>query len=236
MIQTPHCLTKAPDHGGEPGNRTMVVAGIGRAQQGSSMKLYVTYTSPYARLARILVVEKALEERVEVIPAKTRSADSPYYRINPSGRVPFLVDDAGIGMEDSQLICAWLDSLDGKPRFHAAPGAPDWDYLRLEYAARNMCEGICVWAREMSRPEGERSPTVLAHEATRAARSADTFEDWVAGPQLQGPTRMAHLILAVGLDMARTRGLGDLSHGRPQLATWMGSISSLPSMRSTAPP
>jgi len=30
------------------------------------MKLYVTYTSPYARLARIVVVEKGLEGRVEI--------------------------------------------------------------------------------------------------------------------------------------------------------------------------
>jgi hypothetical protein len=48
------------------------------------MKLYVTFTSPYARLARILVIEKALEDRVEVIAAKTRIANSPYYQINPS--------------------------------------------------------------------------------------------------------------------------------------------------------
>jgi len=37
------------------------------------MKLYVTLTSPYARLARILVLEKALEDRVEIIAAKTRA-------------------------------------------------------------------------------------------------------------------------------------------------------------------
>jgi glutathione S-transferase len=64
------------------------------------MKLYVTLRSPYARLARILVLEKGLENRVEIIQAKTRTSGSPYYQINPSGRVPFLVDDAGIGMED----------------------------------------------------------------------------------------------------------------------------------------
>ena len=33
------------------------------------MKLYVTFTSPYARLARILVIEKTLEDRVEIIAA-----------------------------------------------------------------------------------------------------------------------------------------------------------------------
>ena len=79
------------------------------------MKLYVTYTSPYARLARIVVIEKTLEDRVEIVEAKTRTRDSPYYQINPSGRVPYLVDDAGNGVEDSALICAYLDSLDDKP-------------------------------------------------------------------------------------------------------------------------
>ena len=46
------------------------------------MKLYVTYGSPYARLARIIVIEKALEDRVEIIEAKTRTPGSPYYQIN----------------------------------------------------------------------------------------------------------------------------------------------------------
>jgi glutathione S-transferase len=52
------------------------------------MKLYITLGSPYARMARIVVLEKGLQDRVEVIVAKTRAADSPYYAINPSGRVP----------------------------------------------------------------------------------------------------------------------------------------------------
>jgi glutathione S-transferase len=200
------------------------------------MKLYVTLRSPYARLARILVLEKGLENRVEIIQAKTRTSGSPYYQINPSGRVPFLVDDAGIGMEDSQLICAYLDSLDGKPRFHDPLRASAWDYLRLEYAARSLCEGICVWGRQMGLPESERSPTFLAHELARAERMADVFEDRVTDPLMRGAPRMAHLILAVALDMARKRGPGDLTDGRPRLATWMRSISDLPSMQRTVPP
>src|SRR6202166_3643310 len=146
------------------------------------MKLYVTLRSPYARLARILVLEKGLENRVEIIQAKTRTSGSPYYQINPSGRVPYLVDDAGVGMEDSQLICAYLDSLDGKPRFSDPPHEPNWTYLRFEFRARSMCDGISVWTREMSRPASERSPTVLAHEVARSQRMAHVFEGNVADP------------------------------------------------------
>jgi glutathione S-transferase len=200
------------------------------------MQLYVTYGSPYARLARIVVVEKGLEDRVEIIEAKTRMKDSPYYQINPSGRVPYLVDDTGVGMEDSQLICAYLDSLDGKPRLHDPLLENDWAYRRLEASARSMCEGICVWVRQMHLPECERSPTVLAHEVARSQRMASFFEERVPDPPMQGIPRMAHLILAVSVELARKRGFGDLTAGRPQLATWVSRISDLPGMRATALP
>ena len=199
------------------------------------MKLYVTYTSPYARLARIVVAEKALYDLVEIIEAKTRTPDSPYYLINPSGRVPYLLDDVGVGMEDSQLICAYLDSLDGNPRFHGL-AFEGWEYRRLEAVARSMCDGISVLAREMSRPANERSPTVLAHEVARSQRMADLFEGQVADPLLQGAPGMAHFVLAVALDAARRRGLGDLTDGRTQLVRWMRHISEMPSMRATVPP
>jgi glutathione S-transferase len=197
------------------------------------VKLYVTFTSPYARLARIVVLEKGLQDRVEIIAAQTRKAGSPYYAINPSGRVPYLIDDDGIGMEDSQLICACLDGLDGKPRFHPPASDRDWTHRRLEARARSLCDGIAVWAREMGRPESERSPTTLAHEAARSQRMADLLESEVATPTMQGAPMMAHLVLAVALDFARDRGLGDLTDGRPQLAAWQARVRDLPSLRTT---
>ena len=47
--------------------------------------------------------------------AKTRAVNSPYYRVNPSGRVPYLMLDDGKGLEGSQLICAYLDHMTGSP-------------------------------------------------------------------------------------------------------------------------
>ncbi len=200
------------------------------------MKLYVTDVSPYARLARILVLEKGLSGRVDVIPAQTRTANSPYYQINPSGRVPYLIDDAGVGMEDSQLICAYLDGLDGKPRFHRGLHEADWAYRRLEATARSFCDGLSVWVREKRRPANEQSPTVLAHEVARAGRLADVFEVEAGRPMLREPLCMVHFLLAVSLELAHARSLGDLTAGRPALAAWLKPISALASMRATAPP
>src|SRR5204863_9350451 len=135
---------------------------------------YIPCPPPYRRRARMLVAEKRLEARVEIVEAKTRTPRSPFYRRHPSGRAPYLIDAAGVGMEDSQLICAYLDGLDGKPRFHPSLD-PDWSHRRLEARARSMCDGIAVWAREMGRPEQERSPTTLVHEVARSQRMADYF-------------------------------------------------------------
>jgi hypothetical protein len=86
----------------------------------------------------------------------------------------------------------------------------------------------------MARPENERSPTTLAHESARAQRMADFFEDRITDPLMQGG--MARLILAVAVEMACKRGLGDLTAGRLRLASWTQSISDLPSMKRTVPP
>jgi glutathione S-transferase len=200
----------------------------------ASLELYVTYSSPYARLARIVIVEKGLQDRVQLIKAQTRVADSPYYRINPSGRVPYLVDDAGTAMEDSYLICAYLDSLDGNPRLHRPVSDQNWAYGRFEARARSLCDGISVWAREMRRPESERSPSILAHEAARGRRMATLFESEVASPLMTGPLTMAHLVVTVALDFARNTGFGDLTEGRPQLAAWLIRMQAIPSLQATA--
>ncbi len=95
------------------------------------MKLYITPGSPYARIARIMVLEKRADHRVEIEIARTRTVDSPYYRINPSGRVPYLVRDDGVGLEESAVICRYLDHLDGKPEFDLPASDDLWEALRL---------------------------------------------------------------------------------------------------------
>ncbi|HRD77808.1 MAG TPA: glutathione S-transferase N-terminal domain-containing protein [Hyphomicrobiaceae bacterium] len=199
------------------------------------MRLYVTLTSPYARLARIVVREKGLEAEVVEIVAETRKPGSPYYRINPSGRVPYLVRDDGIGMEDSQLICLYLDHLGGAPALHLPFETGNWAYGRIEATARSLCDGISVWVREMRRPAGERSPNILAHEIERARRLADVFEHAVRGPPLAERVTMASLLLLVAVDSSRFSEMDDLEATRPTLAAWAKELRRLPSVAATAP-
>ena len=200
------------------------------------MKLYITPGSPYARMARIVVLEKGLESRVETIVAKTRAADSPYYGINPSGRVPYLVRDDGVGMEESALICAYLDHLDGAPALHLPLGDASWEARRLEALARSLLDGLSVWGREILRPENERSPTVIRHETERAGRMADAWEREVGHPLMQGALNMVQLTLACALGLeARNPGFR-WRPGHPRLSGWFERIAARPSFTATVPP
>jgi glutathione S-transferase len=200
------------------------------------MKLYITPGSPYARMARIVVLEKGLERRVETILAKTRAANSPYYGINPSGRVPYLIREDGVGLEESALICAYLDHLDGRPAFDLPGDGQSWVARRLEALARSMLDGLAVWSREILRTENERSPGVIQHETDRARRMVDVWEREIGHPLMRGALNMIQITLACALGLeARIPGFLWRS-GRPKLAAWFDQVAARPSFAATAPP
>lgn len=200
------------------------------------MKLYVTPGSPYARMARIVVLEKKLGDRVEIIAAQTRTANSPYYKINPSGRVPYLIRDDGVGLEESALICAYLDRLDGKPSFDLPPGEQAWEARRLEALARSLMDGLAVWLRELYRPPNERSPGVIRHEIDRASRMADLWEREIVHPYMRGALNMAQLTLACALGLEARNPDFDWRSGHARLCDWYGPIAARPSFAATALP
>lgn len=200
------------------------------------MKLYITPGSPYARMARIVVLEKGLASRVEIIQAKTRTADSPYYGVNPSGRVPYLVREDGVGMEESALVCAYLDHLDGVPAFDLPTGDKAWEARRLEALARSLLDGLSVWGREISRPENERSPGVIRHETDRARRMVDLWETEIDHPLMRGAFNLVQLTLACALGLeARNPGFRWRAQ-RPRLSTWFDRVAARPSFAATTPP
>ena len=199
------------------------------------MKLYITPGSPYARIVRVVILEKKLESRVEIIAAQTRVADSPYYRINPSGRVPYLIRDEGAGLEESTVICAWLDHLDGNPVFDWPPGKDTWEARRLEALARSMMDGLAVWSRELSRPQHERSPTLVLHEANRSRRLADVWEREIDHRLMQGALNMTQITLACALGLDARMPDFQWHAGHPRLSAWHARIAARPSFAATAP-
>jgi len=199
------------------------------------MQLYITPGSPYARIVRMMILEKGLENRVHTVVAQTRVADSPYYKINPSGRVPFLLRDDGVGLEQSAVICAFLDRLDGQPAYDLPPGERGWEVCRLGALATSLLDGLSVWGREVIRPKDEQSPTIIAHEADRSRRMIDLWESEIANSWMQGGVNLEQTTLACALGLEARNPDFRWRSGNPSLLAWFERIAARPSFAATAP-
>lgn len=200
------------------------------------MKLYVTMTSPYARIVRTAILEHGLQGKIEIVRARTRETHSPYYQMVPSGRVPYLERDDGPGLEETDVICAYLDHLSDRPALMRQPHDADWQAGRLHALARSLLDGLAVWVRERRRPENERSPTILAHEADRTRRLLDHWEGEVASPLMRDGLSITHLTLFVGLEVASGMLGPQAIASRPNLADWHAELGQRPSLIATRPP
>jgi glutathione S-transferase len=149
--------------------------------------------------------------------------------------VPYLVRDDGLGLEESAVICAWLDQLDGKPVFGLPAGEAAWEARRLEGLARSLMDGLAVWLRELYRPENERSPGVIRHEVDRAARLLEHWEREIAHPYMRDPLNMAQLTLACALGIEARNPDFQWRSRHPRLLDWYRPLAARPSFLATAP-
>ena len=77
------------------------------------MKLYYQTHSPFARKALVFAHEAGLAERIDVIHHETSPTrrNETVYAENPLGKVPVLIRPGQKPLFDSDVICAYLDTL-----------------------------------------------------------------------------------------------------------------------------
>jgi glutathione S-transferase len=200
------------------------------------MKLHVTYTSPYARTARAAIIEHGLENAVEVVEAKTRQANSSYYAIAPSGRVPFLERDDGPALEETDIIVGYFDEIGNGPPLSRSMNFDNWRYGHLHALVRTYIDGVGVWGREVRRPLAEQSPTIIAHEQARNRRLADAWERTIDDPIMNGDINLAQITLYAAFDaLIHYTGVEATPH-HPKLQAWRARLSERPSLAATRPP
>ncbi|MEM9061550.1 MAG: glutathione S-transferase [Pseudomonadota bacterium] len=189
------------------------------------LKLYTTPTSPYGRIVRVVLRELGQRERFEEIVPITRQPGSPYYDLNPSGRIPYLLLPDGTAFEGSNLICDYIDAIDEAPRLSAPLGGDRWEYLRLEQSALAFMDGLAVWGRELRRPDADRSAEILAHEAARANRCVAYWAAQTDHALVTGNLNRVQIILAVALHLDHRIPAFAWRDRHPGLADWLMPIS-----------
>ncbi len=197
------------------------------------MKLYITIPSPYARKCRIVAREKGLADRIEEIAVDPYANAPELLASNPVVQVPTLIAGDGLPINDSPVICDYLDGLGDGPRLLPADGPERLRVRRMETLGNQALEMGVKLVLEKRRPAAEQSPSWIARWTENMARALDALE--AARPD---PARLDMGVITAGVAVTwigfRHPGF-DLAAGRPGLMALQAALEARPSFMQTRP-
>lgn len=119
------------------------------------MKLIIARPSPYARKARIALIEKGIE--FETIIENPWLPETNVPSANPLGKVPALILGDGRVVHDSKVIVEYLETLGIPPALIPTPPELRVAHKQIEAVADGVCDAVVLIALERSRPAAMQS-------------------------------------------------------------------------------
>ena len=198
------------------------------------MKLYITTPSPFARKVRIVAHEKGLAERIEQVAVDPYGNDPLLLTTNPVVQVPTLIAEDGQPLNDSPVICEYLDRLGVGSSLLPASGSAEWlKVKRLETLGNQALEMGVKLVLEKRRPEHERSPMWIERWTSHMGRALDALE---AEDLSADDINMGSLTAALAASWISFRHPDyDWQTGRPKLVAFNAAMETRDSFKLTKP-
>ena len=198
------------------------------------MNLIYAPPSPYARKARVTLLEKGLQSQVELVLASPMANDPTLLAANPLSKIPALVLDDGSSLIDSAQICRYLDGLTTRnPLFGTVENRLKIE--RTTYLANGILDAAVAIRMEQFRPEELRWQPWVDRQQAAITRGLPQLESLVKA--FDEPINVAQITTAVMLEYLDFR----LPHidwrtAHPALADWLPDFGQRDSMQQTQPP
>lgn len=196
------------------------------------MKLLYQTHSPYARKALVFAHEAGLADRIKVVHHETSPTlrNEIVFAQNPLGQVPVLLRAGQPAIFDSDVICAYLDTLHDRPKLIPPEGEARLAALTMQSVAQGMADaGIAIRWETVRRPVHMRHLQLAEGYTEKLAASYDWLETRIRG---QSQLHVGHIAVATVLSWLRFRGLPSFAD-RPLLSQWFGDFECRPSMLAT---
>lgn len=200
------------------------------------MKLYSNPASPFARKCRVIIRELSLTKVVEEVDVDTRNPPANFRSINPLGKIPVLVLNAGSTILDSPVICEYLNDyghgkfFPGSSVFQEHSGR--WRALTLQALADGICDAAVARVYETRRPAEKQSEEVLAKHLSAITTGLDVLNH----AKLTTKVTIGEIAAGCALGYLDFR-MPELSwrDSRPDLAAWYEKFCEFASMKDTQP-
>ncbi|WP_339881966.1 glutathione S-transferase N-terminal domain-containing protein [Vreelandella maris] len=163
------------------------------------MELYLNATSPYARLVRIVLLEKGLGDAVTLKWCDPWADDADLLKANPAGRIPALVTGEGTTLSESMLIAVYLDSVSPNPPM--LPATSLGDVLHLAGLGQNLMDAAFTTVIARKHYGNEIDESELGQRRSRAIQRLLKQLDSELGDKQQASTiNLGEISIAVALD------------------------------------
>ncbi len=195
------------------------------------MKLHISPTSPAARKVRIGAAMLGLADEIELVPTDFMNLEDALYDRNPLGKIPVLVIEDSLVLQDSAVILEYLDHRAGGGRLIPPPGEARWRVLAKQALADGMLDATVLQVYEVRfRPEAKREAFWVERQAGKVERALDAFER----RQPEGSRSVADIALACALGFLDLRMDGRWRPGHPKLVAWLDAFAvEVPSFEET---
>ncbi|RBI66929.1 glutathione S-transferase [Vreelandella sulfidaeris] len=198
------------------------------------MELYLNATSPYARLVRIVLLEKGLMDTVTLKWCDPWADDAELLKANPAGRIPALVTEEGTTLSESMLIAVYLDSVSLNPPM--LPAASLGDVLHLAGLGQNLMDAAFTTVIARKHYGNEIDESELGQRRARAIQRLLNQLSSELGEKQQGSTiNLGKIATAIALDYLAFR-LPEVNWKEeyPKLQAWHVGVTARASFQETA--
>ncbi|TFH88486.1 glutathione S-transferase [Billgrantia azerbaijanica] len=199
------------------------------------MELYLNATSPYARTARIVALERGLAAAVALRWCDPWADDAALLAVNPAGRVPALVTDDGTALGESLLIAQYLNARGSGPDL--LPAAALAEVLGHAGLGQGLIDAAFTTVIARKHQGSAADTGVLGQRRRRAIMrllaTLEAHERTARGEP--DPLTLGDIVVGVALDYLAFR-LPELDwpSRHRELATWHGALRGRESFRQTA--
>ena len=198
------------------------------------MELYLNATSPYARLVRIVLLEKDLMDAVTLKWCDPWADDAELLKANPAGRIPVLVTEEGTTLSESMLIAVYLDSVSPNPPM--LPAASRGDVLHLAGLGQNLMDAAFTTVIARKHYGNEIDESELGQRRSRAIqRLLKQLNNELGEKQQASNVNLGEIAIAVALDYLAFR-LPEVNWKEeyPRLLAWHAGVTARGSFQETA--
>ena len=198
------------------------------------MQLFYSFTSPYARKVRVVLLEKGIVfEGIDVTQSEVQPSS-----VNPLGKVPTLVMADGTALYDSAVITETLDALYPLPKLIPDEPLARATVRRWEALADGVCDVLIPVVFDGRRPVEHQDISYCEKLLSKVRKALEYIERSVSGRQYLHDEgfSLADVAVVSMLGYVNLRRPDLLESSYVELKRYHGEQLERPSLRETIPP